>query len=71
MPHINKIPMKELLNDLCAASFEMGIAKVGLAVAKKNPDEIKVKTVEELFARYDGNEKQVATIRKEILRRLK
>ena len=65
MPHISKIPIAELLTDMCAAAFEMGVCQVGVEIA---PDDKNQKQIQE---RYDGNKKRVETIQKEILRRIK
>jgi len=65
MPHISKLPMEELLTDLAAAAYEMGVCQVGIEVA---PD---VKTGRQIQERYNENEKVTKVIQNEILRRLK
>ena len=65
MREITLIPIEELLTDMCAAAFDMGTTKVALSIG------VEIAEGQPVQERYDKNEKQVETIRKEILRRLK
>jgi hypothetical protein len=56
--------MKELLDYLCDADFEMEIASTALLIKDISEDELKIKNDS-----YDKNEKQVQDILDEIIRR--
>ncbi len=67
-----KLPLKTirievLLDDLCAAAFEMGVCQVGLEITQSKPEE---KAHKQIQARYDGNENQVKVLKAEIKRRV-
>ena len=66
MKDLSSIPIDILLNDLCAAAFDMGVSKIGLAVAEDLPPAV----LEDLQSRYDENERQAQVIKTEITSRI-